>query len=170
MTYLTKIVYRFTKLAYCSGHKVTLTLDFQGHFFLRNGMSDWQETKVIWIEAMLDLLYDLDLWPAYDLDLGFSRSNFPIVVSGRGSLLGMKWKWCELIRCWTHYMTLTFDPTHDFDLVFLGLNFKIAVFQKYMGPALFGTFAQMYNKMNNSCKWQHGKEQMYGSGVSQTTV
>ena len=41
---------------------------------------DWQETKVIWVEAMLDPLDDLDLWHTYDLDLGFSRSNFPTVL------------------------------------------------------------------------------------------
>ena len=59
---------------------VTLTLDFQGKIFkwlyLRNGVSSWQETKVIWIEAVLDPLDDLDLWPADDIDLGFSKSNF----------------------------------------------------------------------------------------------
>ena len=38
-------------------------------------------------------------------------------ISGRG-LLGMKCKGYELIQCWTHNMTLTFDPTHDFDLGF----------------------------------------------------
>ena len=84
MTYSTGIVYRFTQLTCCSGHVVTLTFDFQGQIskwlYHRNGVSDWQETKVIWIETMLDLLYDLDLWPVYDLDLGFSRSNFPIVM------------------------------------------------------------------------------------------
>ena len=122
------------------------------------------------LHLLLDLLYDLDRWPACDLDLGFSRSNFPIVVSGRVSLLGMKWKWYELTRCWTHNMTLTFDPTHDFDHVFLRSNLKTAIFQKCMGPALFRTFAHIYNKMNKSCKWQHEKEQTYGCGVSQTTV
>ena len=97
MTYLTGIVFRFTQLACCSVHVVTLTFDFQGQIFkwlyLRNGVSDWQETKVIWIEAMLDLLYDLDLWPVYDLDLGFSRSNFPIVVSQEGVVC---WAWNEI--------------------------------------------------------------------------
>ena len=40
-------------------------------------------------------------------------------------------------------MNLTFDPTNDFDLGFLRTNIEIAVFQEWMGPALFGTFAQM---------------------------
>ena len=125
-------MYRFTKLACCSGHMVTLTLDFQGKIFkwlyLRNGVSNWQETKVIWIEAVLDPLDDLDLWPAYDLDLGFSRSNFQTVSSqeevclARSAWHEMKGIWIQLIRCWTQYITLTFDPTHDFDLWFLGSN------------------------------------------------
>ena len=58
-------------------------------------------------------------------------------TSGRGCLLGMKWKGYELIRFWTHNMTLTFDPTHDFDLGFFRSNLEIAVFQEWMGPALY---------------------------------
>ena len=107
-------------------------LDFQGKIFkllyLRNGVSNWQETKVIWIEAVLDPLDDLDLWPAYDLDLRFSRSNFQTVSSqeevclARSAWHEMKGIWIQLIRCWTQYITLTFDPTHDFDLWFLRSN------------------------------------------------
>ena len=82
-------------------HLMTLTLDFQGQIFkwlyLRNRVSDWQETQVIWIAAMLDPQYDLDLWPAYDLDLGFSWSNFPIVVPQEGVVC---FAWNEMDMNW----------------------------------------------------------------------
>ena len=32
---------------------------------------------------------------------------------------------------------------YDFDLGFLRTDIEVAVFQEWMGPALFGTFAQM---------------------------
>ena len=31
--------------------------------YLRNGWSNWHRTKGIWIDMMLDSLYDLDVWP-----------------------------------------------------------------------------------------------------------
>ena len=45
---------------------VTLTLDFQGQIFKilypRNGRADRHETKGIWVDRVLYLLYDLELW------------------------------------------------------------------------------------------------------------
>ena len=95
------------------------------------------------------------LWPwPWILKVKFSNCY----ISRRGCLLGMKWNGYELIRFWTHNMTLTFDHTHAFDLGFLRSNLEIAVFQDWIGPASFETFTQMYKKMHKSCKWQHGKE------------
>ena len=53
---------------------MTLTLDFQGQIFqllyFRKGLSARHEIKGIWIDDMLDPLYDLDLDPTCDFVWG----------------------------------------------------------------------------------------------------
>ena len=53
---------------------MTLTLDFQGQIFqllyFRKGLSAGHEIKGIWIDKMLDPLYDLDLDPTCDFVWG----------------------------------------------------------------------------------------------------
>ena len=43
-------------------------------------------------------------------------------------------------------MILTVDPVHD--LEFLRSNIEIVVFQEWIGPDLFETFAEMNKKIN----------------------
>ena len=51
-----------------------------------------------------------------------------------GGLIDLEQKGCELIGCWTHYMTLTFNLTHDLGLGFSRLlNFHIAISQEWEG-------------------------------------
>ena len=40
-------------------------------------------------------------------------------------LIDMEWNGYELRGCWTHYIILNFDLTHDFDLRFRVDIFKI---------------------------------------------
>ena len=64
-----------------------LTLDFQGQILkkskLRNGMSDCQETKRMWVDRMLigSIFWLSTLDFIHDIDLEFSTSNFEIDVS-----------------------------------------------------------------------------------------
>ena len=48
------------------GH-LTLTLDFQGQIlkmlYLRNGRAHGHETKMMWVDRMLDPHCDFELWP-----------------------------------------------------------------------------------------------------------
>ena len=62
--------------------------------------------------------------------------------------IGMDWKGYKLIRYWTHYMTLTFDLTHDPDVGFWNSNFEIVLFKEWMGPDLFERFAETNKKIN----------------------
>ena len=48
-------------------------------------------------------------------------------------MIDMKRKGQESIDCWTHYVTLSFDLTHDLELGFLRLNFELAVSQEWDG-------------------------------------
>ena len=61
-------------------------LFFQGQTlfwpYLRNGWSDWCETKREYIGWILGTMYDLDRWPSLmTLTLDVSRSNFEIALS-----------------------------------------------------------------------------------------
>ena len=85
--------------------------------YLRNGWSDWCETKRKCIGWILGTLCDLDLWP--------HSWPWPWIFQGQISkylYLRNCWSdWCErkrgqLIWCWANYMTLPFDHTHDLDL------------------------------------------------------
>ena len=68
---------------------------------------------------------------SYDLDAGFSRSNFEKAVSHEwGDRLAER-KGCELIDCRTRYVTLTFNPTNNQELGFPRSNFEIAISQEW---------------------------------------
>ena len=88
----------------------------------------------------MTLTFDL----AMTLTLDFQGQIFKLLYPRKGlsAWQEMKGIWIDML--WTHYMTLTFDPTHDFDLGFLRSNLEIAVFQEWMGPDLFGAFAETY--------------------------
>ena len=84
----------------------------------------------------MTLTFDLSM----TLTLDFQGQIFQLLYLRKGL---SAWHEMKLIWCWPRNMNLTFDPTNDFDLGYLRTNIEIAVFQEWMGPALFGTFAQM---------------------------
>ena len=49
--------------------------------YLRNGWSDWCETKRKWVNMILGPLYDIAFDHTHDLDLGVSRSESEIALS-----------------------------------------------------------------------------------------
>ena len=101
--------------------------------YLRNGWSDWCETKWKCIGWILGIIYDLDLWP-HDLDLGCFKVKFwNSCISGIVGLVNVKWKGNELIGYWADYMTLPFDHTHDLDLGVSRSESEIALSQEWDG-------------------------------------
>ena len=72
--------------------------------YLRNGWSDWCETKTKCIGLILGIICDLDLW----------LHSWPnSCISGIVGLIDGKWKGSELIWYWADCMTLPLDHTHD---------------------------------------------------------
>ena len=70
----------------------------------------------------------------YDLDLGFSRSNFEKAVCQEWQgLIDMERKGCESIGRWIHIVTLNFDLTHVLDLGISRSNFVEAASQECEG-------------------------------------
>ena len=70
---------------------------------------------------------------SFDLDLGFSRSNFENAVSGLEGPIDMERKGCESIGCYTHFVTVNVPLTHDLDLGFSRSNFEKVVSQEWDG-------------------------------------
>ena len=101
--------------------------------------------KWIWFNIMLDLPYDLDLlpspWPwSWIFKVKFWNSYIPWPGCPiDGERIG-----CESVWCWTHYMALTFDPTHELDLGLSRSKFEIVVFQEWMGSDLIESFEWGY--------------------------
>ena len=82
--------------------------------YLRNGWSDWCETKRKCNDWILGAICDLDLWPhswpwPWMFKVKFRNSS----ISGIVGLIDVKWKRSELIWYWADCMTLPFDHTHD---------------------------------------------------------
>ena len=75
----------------------------------RNGRADWHGTKGIWVDRVLYLLCDLELWPWAWI---FKVKVWKCCISGMGVPIDMELKGCESIGCWTHIVTLNFDLTH----------------------------------------------------------
>ena len=98
--------------------------------YLRNGWSDWCETKRKCIGWILGWIYDLDLWP-HSWPLDVSRSNNSIF--GIVGLIGVKLKESELKWYWADCMTLPFDHTHDLDLGVSRSESEIALSQEWGG-------------------------------------
>ena len=92
--------------------------------YLRNGRSDWCETKHV------TLTFDL----TRDLDLGsFEVKFWNSCISGIVGLIDMKWKGSELIWYWADCMTLPLDHTHDLDLGVSRSESEIAISQEWGG-------------------------------------
>ena len=102
-------------------------LGFQGQIlkklYLWNGRVDWHGTKVMWVDKMLNPLCDLELWYwTWTFKVKLWNSHIPRM----GGQIDMEWKGCELIGCWTHCVTLTFNLTHDLSLGFSRLSSHIS--------------------------------------------
>ena len=96
------------------GH-LTLTLDFQGQILkkkshLMNGMADWRGIKGMWVNRMLDPCCDFQCprhpWPWPRI---FMVKIWKGRISGMGGPIDMGQKGCELIGCYTHFVTINFD-------------------------------------------------------------
>ena len=83
-------------------------------------MPDPHGTKGIWIDRVVYLLCDLELWPWPWI---FKVKVWKCCISGMGGPINMEPKGCESTECWTHVVTLNFDLTHDLDLEFSMSNF-----------------------------------------------
>ena len=80
---------------------MTLTLDFQDQIFkklyLRNGMADWNGTKGMWVDRMLDSHCDFKLWPhPWPWPWIFKVKYGNCCNSAMGGLTHLEWKGCEL--------------------------------------------------------------------------
>ena len=94
-------------LSYRRGTQFTLSSRTFYLPYLRNGWSNWCETKRKWVNWMLRWLGYL--WPSsltFTFDLEFSRSN---CISGMGGPIVIEWKGQESIGCpdvkHNHYVT-----------------------------------------------------------------
>ena len=119
------------------GHLI-LTLDFQGQIlkmlYLRNGMADWDGTKGMGVDSMLDPHRDFELWPhPWPWPLIFKVKFWKSHNSGIGCPIDMEQKGCESIGCLTRIVTLNCDLTHDLDPWFSSSNFENAVSQEWEG-------------------------------------
>ena len=77
------------------------------------GRADQHGMKGTWVDGILYLLCDLELWLCpWILKVKYSKSSI-IWISGCIHI-----KRCESIRCWTQVVTLNFYLTHDLDLGF----------------------------------------------------
>ena len=54
----------------------------------------------------------------------FQGQNWLWHISRKVGPIDMKWKGCASFRYWVNYVTLTFDLTHDLDLVFFKVKFQ----------------------------------------------
>ena len=109
---------------------MALPLDFQCQIFKRLYIRNWHGTKGILVDSMLNPLCGLELWPwPWTFKVKFGSGHIP----GTGWLIDLKWKGCESMRCWTHYVTLTLDLTNDFQLGFSRSNFQTATSQECEG-------------------------------------
>ena len=102
--------------------------------YLRNGWSDWCETKRRCISWILGKLCKLDLWPhPWPWPWIFFKVKFQnSCISGIVIWLMWKKRKSISIRYWD-YMVLPFDHTHDLDLVVSRSKFEISLFEKWEG-------------------------------------
>ena len=84
----------------------------------------------MWVNRESDPLYDFELWPLPWPWPWFAKVKLKKkAVSQEYESIDMEWKGCELIGCWTHYVTLSYD----LDLGLSILDSEIAVSKEYEG-------------------------------------
>ena len=77
---------------------------------LRNGMPDWHETKGMWVNWMLYLHCDFQLWPhLWPWPWIFNVKFWNNCIPGMGEPIDMERKGYESIRCYTYFVTLSCD-------------------------------------------------------------
>ena len=106
---------------------MTWTLNFQRQIlkllYPRNGRVDQHGTKGMWVDRVLYLLCDLELWPwPWIFTVKFKKC----CISGMGGPIDMEPKGCESIGCYSYYVTLSYD----FDLRFWRSNFKKKLYHR----------------------------------------
>ena len=86
--------------------------------FPRNGRTVWHGTEGMWFDRKWDPLCDLELWShpwfwPWILKIKYWKSFSG--GWGWGVSIDMAWKGCELIKCWTHNVNLSYDLILDFN-------------------------------------------------------
>ena len=113
----------------CYTYFVTLSYDLDLGFSRSNfensvSQADWQGTKDMWVDGILDSHCDLELWPhPWPWPWIFKVKSWNSCVSGTGGPINMGGKGYELIGCVPYYVALSYD----FDLGFWRSNFKKAL-------------------------------------------
>ena len=102
ITWLDFIVILLETHFFCQIFFEILDVFFQGKTlywtYLRNGWSDWCETKRRCIGWILGELCDLDLWPhTWPWPCNFNVKVWNSLIWRMGGLIDMEWKGCELI-------------------------------------------------------------------------
>ena len=115
---------------------MTLTLDFQGQILkksqLTNGMPDWHGTKGIWVNWMLDLCCDFQLWlHPWPWPWIFSIKVWNSCIPGMGGPIDMEGKGYESMGCYAYFVTLSYD----LDLGFSRSNYN-KMFRQWQHPQL----------------------------------
>ena len=102
--------------------------------YLRNEMADWHGIKGMWVDRMLDPCCDFQCPPhPWPWPWIFKVKFWKCCISGVGWLIGMEWKGCESIWCYSHFVTFNFDLNHDLDLRFSRPNVEKVVSQEWDG-------------------------------------
>ena len=106
---------------------MTWTLNFQRQIlkllYPRSGRVDQHGTKGMWVNRVLYLLCDLELWPwPWIFTVKFKKC----CISGMGGPIDMEPKGCESIGCYSYYVTLSYD----FDLGFWRSNLKKKLYHR----------------------------------------
>ena len=111
---------------------------------LRNGRANQHGMKGIWVDRILYLLCDLELWLwPWILKVKYLKSSI-IEIRGWIDIKG-----CESIGCWTQVVTSNFYLTHDLDLVFSRSNFWQPYFRN--GKADWLGMKEMWVEYNIGC-------------------
>ena len=102
--------------------------------YLRNGWSNWWETKKKFIGWILAKLCDLYLWPhTWPWPLIFQSKISKYLYLRNWYLIDVKQIETKSIRCWADHMVLTFGHTHDLDLAVSRSKFEITLFEEWKG-------------------------------------
>ena len=96
-----------------------LNLEFSRSNFEKAVFQEWQGrltwNKGMWVDKMLDPLYDLQLWSWPWI---FKVKCWKSHITGMRRPIDIEWKGCESIKTGTQFVALNFYLVHDSDLGF----------------------------------------------------